>query len=338
MSDAHITRSRLRANRASLLCWLVLVGCSSPVHEPASEHEQTDASRSATRAADAGGRMPVTSLTNADGATRAPAPPRVAEAPAASEPADDGCGGAAYAAQQRPLEVLVLFDNSASMILPAVRPSGELVSLWDVAVMELKRFCTDERSRGISLALKYFGTECEADFYSRPDVPMGTLPEHGAAIAASLSATLPLAETATRPALEGALQFMRQRASDEGSGARQVVLLVTDGYPDEADCPDNGTQAVSLVAAQGLAGTPSIATYAFVTVTGIVLDEIARAGGTGKTLLADLGNPGALASALADVRDQELSRLPCEYELPPEYYSRLEPERLRLRVGCCARL
>jgi len=224
-------------------------------------------------------------------------------------------------AEGRALEILVLFDNSTSMILPAIRPSGELVSLWDVAVMELERFCTDPRSEGISLALKYFGTECSADFYSTPDVPMGALPEHGAAIAASLANTSPFAETATRPALEGALQYMQKRASAAGNTARQVVLLVTDGYPDEADCPNNSTQAVSAVAAQGLAGPISIATYAFVTVTGILLDEIASAGGTGKTVLADLGNPGALANALASVRDQELSLLPCTYDLPPAFFS-----------------
>jgi hypothetical protein len=223
-------------------------------------------------------------------------------------------------AQGRALEILVLFDNSASMILPAIRPSGALVSLWDVAVMELKGFCTDPRSEGISLALKYFGTECSADFYSTPDVPMGALPAHGAAIAASLASTLPVAETATRPALEGALQYMQKRASVPENSARQVILLVTDGYPDEADCPNNSTQAVSAVAAQGFAGPSSIATYTFVTVTGILLDEIASAGGTGKTVLADLGKPGALANALASVRDQELSLLPCSYDLPPAYF------------------
>jgi hypothetical protein len=111
--------------------------------------------------------------------------------------------------------------------------------------MELERFTSDPRSKGISLALKYFGTECDADFYSKPDVPMGTLPEHGAAISESLHKTLPLAETATRPALEGALSFLRQRASGAGKDARHIILLVTDGYPDEADCPNNSTQAVS---------------------------------------------------------------------------------------------
>lgn len=150
---------------------------------------------------------------------------------------------------------------------------------------------------------------------------MGTLPEHGAAIAESLHNTLPLAETATRPALEGALSFLRDRASGAGKGARQIILLVTDGYPDEADCPNNSTQAVSVAAADGFGGAPSIATYAFVTVTGILLDDIARAGGTGKTLLADLGRPGALADALAGVRDQELAALPCEYDLPEAYFS-----------------
>lgn len=57
----------------------------------------------------------------------------------------EGCGGESYVAQGKALEVLVLFDNSTSMILPAIRPNGELVSLWDVAVMELERFGSDPR-------------------------------------------------------------------------------------------------------------------------------------------------------------------------------------------------
>jgi hypothetical protein len=65
-----------------------------------------------------------------------------------------------------------------------------------------------------------------------------------------------------------------------------------------------------------------------VTVTGILLDDIARAGGTSKTLLADLGHPGALADALAGVRDQELAALPCEYDLPEAYFSEVNDPTL----------
>jgi hypothetical protein len=41
------------------------------------------------------------------------------------------------------------------------------------------------------------------------------------------------------------------------------------------------------------------------------LDEIAQAGGTGQTIQADLSQPGALARALSDLRDREMSALGC---------------------------
>jgi len=56
-------------------------------------------------------------------------------------------------------------------------------------------------------------------------------------------------------------------------------------------------------------------------VPGLVLDEVAKAGGTEKALASDLSLVGALSTALFKVRDQEVLALPCEYELPPEYFS-----------------
>jgi hypothetical protein len=251
------------------------------------------------------------------------------------------CGGVAYVAKAKELEILVLFDNSLSMLLPALSEecwstlegclSGPSLTLWDVAVSELTSFVKDPKSAGVSVALKYFGTECDPASYATPDVPLGSLPENGNAIEQSLAATLPLAETATRPALQGALAYVRSRAKLTGQSARQIVLLVTDGYPDEADCSDNTTQAVSQVAASGLADDPAIATYVFVTAPELALDPIAKAGGTEKALAADLTRVGALSAALNGVRDRELAALPCEYELPPEYFKELnDPSRVNL--------
>lgn len=329
MSDPITHRAGLSAKATSALCWFVLAGCSAPSSDRDVDQEpaQTDASAQGAQSADTGARRPSTARPQPEAGV-AEAAPQMLPPSSQTGAATDGCGGASYVAKGKALEVLVLFDNSSSMILPAIRPNGEVLSLWDVAVTEMTQFCTDPRSLGISLALKYFGTECDPAFYSNPDVPMGTLPEHGAAIAESLRATLPLAETATRPALEGALAYLRERASGAAQDARQIVLLVTDGYPDEVDCPNNSTQAVSVAAAEGFASPQPVATYAFVTVTGVFLDDIAKAGGTGKTLLADLGRPGALADALASVRDQELAALPCEYDLPPAYFSEVNDPTL----------
>jgi hypothetical protein len=204
-------------------------------------------------------------------------------------------------------------------------------TLWDIAVAELKQFAGDPKSAGISLALKYFGTECDPDFYAKPDLALGKLPEHASAVAASLGATLPIANTATRPALEGALSYAHARTSTPGYNARQIILLVTDGYPDEADCPDNTTAAAAATAAKGQAMQPAISTYVFVTVPGVTLDPIAQAGGTERAFSAELKTVGALRAALGKVRDQELAALPCEYELPESYFSEVkDPSRVNL--------
>jgi hypothetical protein len=319
MSEPLSTSMRARTTVPRWLCWILLTACSEPPGDAtkAEERDEVETSNVSDRRSDAGQRPPET-RGNADGGARDAGASVVPSLPVDTDRAS--CGGASFVAQGKELEVLVLFDNSLSMALPAIRPDGALVSLWEVAVTELTRFVEDERSRGISLALKYFGSECNPDAYRTPDVDLVRLPEQGAAIAQSLRGTLPIAQTATRPALEGALAFLRQRASSGGREARQIILLVTDGYPDEADCMDNSTQSVSRAAAAGLSGQPSIATYRFVTVTGLLLDEIAKAGGTDKAVLADLAHPGALSTALEGVRDRELLALPCEYDLPPAYF------------------
>jgi hypothetical protein len=144
----------------------------------------------------------------------------------------------------------------------------------------------------------------------------------------SLAAAVPTIYTPKRVALEGALRFAKKRANESGSKARQVVLLVTDGDPDEMDCAENTTQAVSRVAAAGFTEKPSIPTYVFETAAGVELDEVARAGGTDRATVADLLKPGALTNALKSVRDQELAALPCEYDLPEEYFAKVNDPNL----------
>jgi hypothetical protein len=278
-------------------------------------------------------------------------PPVRANASDASAPGDAGadagsdrgghCGGNAYRALGKALEVLVLVDRTASGILPAELNLDCLLfadagcggqTYWGVTVDELARFVNDPRSAGISLALRYFGNqdECDAQTYQTPDVGMGTLPGHAAAITQSLMNALPLSfGTTTRPALEGAILFARQRAQSPGYNARMVILLVTDGEVDESDCPsDNTVSSVVRVAATGLALSPPVPTYVFITSTSRALDEVARAGGTERSILADLRQPGALSAALNLVREREVSGLPCEYDMPAQYFVRVNDPSL----------
>lgn len=253
----------------------------------------------------------------------------------------EGCGGDSYVARGR-LELFVLLDDSATMFAPA--PSWEclaagvgcppdeilwmLPSFWDVAITELKTFLADRRSSGISLALKYFGFECDPAFYARPDVPLGTLPEHRSRMEESLNGHWLGLDTATRPALEGALAFARERAQLPRYDARMVVLLITHSGPDPTDCGDNTVRSLSRVAELGFGGVPSISTYVFLVSPDQALNEVARAGGTEQVLFADLSSPGTLSESLNRVRDQELLALPCEYELPAAFFEDVQDPNL----------
>jgi len=239
------------------------------------------------------------------------------------------CHGVVSPVAERKLEILLLLDNSASMgLLPALPlecltgqttncpASDSVVTPWTVATREIEAFVRDPRSAEILLALRYFGDDCSPESYQAPNILAGELPAQGDAIVRSLQATLPLAGTATRPALEGSLAYARREA-EQRANTRVVIVMITDGYPDEEDCEDNSTDAVSRVAALGFNGLPSIPTYVFVAVTGLELGAVAGAGGTGQTILADLQRTGTLTKALNALRDAELATLRCSYDLLP---------------------
>lgn len=236
------------------------------------------------------------------------------------------CDAQTGAASMKRLEILVLVENSSSMVLGSVLDSTSCLLLdpkcgsgdaglprtrWDLVVLDLKQFVRDPRSNGITVALKYFGTDCDPNTYATPDVPFGTLPEQASAIESSLDSTSANALTATRPALEGALQFVQARAKQPDYKARTVIALITDGNPSLFECSDNTFASVSRVAATGSTAAPPVPTYAIAVASGVNLDEIAQAGGTGQTIQADLAQPGALSRALSDLRDREMSALGC---------------------------
>jgi hypothetical protein len=334
----------LSVDRHRLLacCTAVVAACAAPTHDASIADGPVAPSFAGTaRDAEDGGRVSVAppivdawvAPTYGANAQKSDAgPPR---GPSAA------CGGASYVAKGKSLEILVLFDASLSMALPAISweclTTGEgcttiesvlYTTLWKVAISELMSFARDPRASGVSVALKYFGVECSPDAYATPDVPLGVLPMQATQLQASLEQTWPVFASTTRPALEGALSFVRKRNADPGHNARDIVLIITSGLPDEASCEDNSNTAVSRVAAQGLAEQSSTSTYVFVTAPDLPLDDIARAGGTEQAILADLSKAGTLSEALLRVVEREVAALPCEYELPREYFERVNDPTL----------
>lgn len=274
---------------------------------------------------------------------------QVALPPTGGGSGGDQCGGESFVAEGKKLEIVVLFDNSASMAIPFGGGGGNWMNAgtawgggpagggfgpttpWDAAVIEMKTFVNAPEAAGISLAMKYFGQACEPTAYSTPDVPMAELATNAAVIGSSLDATRPTSQTATKPALEGGMAYVRERLASTGYNARIVLLLVTDGEPDQDDCTGNTLDGCAQVAADGFAAAMSVPTYVLSTASDIVLDQIAQAGGTGTAINADVSSPGGLANKLIEISQQELAELPCEYAMPAGYEAINDPDLVNLR-------
>jgi hypothetical protein len=231
------------------------------------------------------------------------------------------CGATSYTAEPKTLEMYVLFDDSGSW-------SNEN---WTVVKDAVKGFVTDDASDGIGVALSFFGSVCSPDAFITPQVGMNVLPANRAELQQALDAKDKNGETVTQPALQGGIDFARDRLAS-GVNSRIVMLLVTDGRPDESDCngvPEmpNDIPAVAMTAAEGFDNPVSIPTYVLAVAGGDDLTErlhsIAIAGGTNQAINAD---PATLTELFSDIRNQELAELPCEYDMPAAYAATHDPD------------
>jgi hypothetical protein len=214
-----------------------------------------------------------------------------------STPIVGGCGGDRYDAQSRQLDMYMMVDESGSM-----------VPWWPFVLQALNGFITSPSAAGIGVGLQLFGESCNVADYATPKVPIAPLPGNAQALSGAFP-ILPTSGTATRPALEGAISHARAWAESHPD-SKTVVLLVTDGLPDE--CASTVTN-VADVARAGFSGSPSIPTYVIGLPLLEPLNPIAVAGGTERAYAADPTNAQALIDTLNAVRGVAL---PCDYALP----------------------
>jgi hypothetical protein len=163
------------------------------------------------------------------------------------------------------------------------------------------------------------GDSCTAHDYQTPAVPIAQLPGVAGSVTASLGAHQPEGNTPTSAALQGAIDEASSYARAH-QGHTVVAVLATDGIPDECVPTVAG---VAQIAAGGLAGTPSIKTFAIgvfapqdVTSGTSALDQIAAAGGTASAFIVNSSTQNVeqqFSAALATIRG---AALPCSYELP----------------------
>jgi hypothetical protein len=215
---------------------------------------------------------------------------------------DDSCGGQAYVAEGKPLDIYVIMDESASMIFP--------IDIWGPVTQALNQFFMSPDTAGISVGIQFFSALCDVSAYATPVVPIGELPGNAQALSSAMAARLPGPGTATTPALEGAIQHASQRQA-QMPDRKVVVLLVTDGEPVSCGSDVNTTSAA---AAAGLSASPSIPTYVLGLGNVGGLDQMAMAGGTNNAfVVSDPGQVQAVVDAMNSIR---ASALPCEYSVP----------------------
>jgi len=246
------------------------------------------------------------------------------------------CSGESHEGERLPLDMYFLVDESGSM--------GENVqggTKWKVVSDSLVGFLNDPGNADIGVGIGYFplksptcmpgqagclcipftpfcfalaGGSCELVDYATPSIRIALPPNH-AAVVTDLGTHGPGGGTPTRPALEGAMQYVTTWAS-ANTTRKSVVVLATDGEP--SGCSTNSPQDVANVAAAALKGTSHLQTFVIGVGKSLTsLNLIAQSGGTGQAFLVDTGASVAQAftDALNQIRGQAAS---CDFNIPAQ--------------------
>lgn len=245
------------------------------------------------------------------------------------------CSAQTREGKRAPIDMYFLVDSSGSM--------GEDVesgNKWELVSGALVDFLNAPRNAELGTGIGYFpkemaddcsgpgpdcvcvdflnacfstaGGSCSVGDYATPAVPLA-LTSNSVRVIEDLESHWVEGGTPTRPAVEGALQYLNGWAAQHPE-RKAVLVLATDGEP--MDCDANTLDDVAVVAAKALAGPHAIKTF----VIGVgdfpeSLDEVARSGGTERAFLVDTN--GDVATAFADALDQiRGAAVSCDFTIP----------------------
>lgn len=260
----------------------------------------------------------------------ADAHPRPAEDASALEPSaaaaldidgagvSDACVGVEAASERVPVDLLAVVDGSASMG-DATSSGG---SKW-VATKAAFRHFLERAPADMRFGLSLFPVpgddtaSCAESSYHDTALPISDVSQMAAGALAQLDAVIPRGQTPTGPALSAALRL----AGAYGTEHRErsvVVVLATDGLPTTCSPTDTGALAQlaeGALRAPGHVRTLVVASGEVDRETRSGLEQIARAGGTGRALVLD---PRAdFAEQLADALAAAASRkVACDLAMP----------------------
>jgi hypothetical protein len=241
------------------------------------------------------------------------------------------------------LALFIALDQSNSMVEDGDR--------WTPVTDALRAFTAAPESQGLWVALHYFPVladedepKCELANYSSPEITFAQLPANIDPIATSLTEHHFDYESAfesgdeieelrsgtpTRPAVEGALSYVHGWL-EANPGHRAAIVLATDGEPTGV-CDDNDVDDVAQVLESAAQQTPAVVTY----VVGIGeidrLDELASAGGTGRSaFLVDGSGSETQDQFLAALREIRGTALSCEFGLPEPQTGQIDPMKVNV--------
>jgi hypothetical protein len=245
---------------------------------------------------------------------------------------DKTCSATSAMAKPLPVDIYVLLDRSNSMNEPISGPPTAMMpppSKWVSMMDGLTKFVSSPAAEGIHLGLGFFPLtglqQCDPQAYAMPAVAVAPLPGVAMPFLDAVKATAPIGRTPTRPALEGAVAYARQR--EMNMGRRVAIALATDGEPNACNSTVTAVSAVAqMAAAQGI--------YTFVIGVGPELQNlntIAAAGGTKMAYLVEMATADQLAAAFKAVQMQA-SKLACTFMIPPPPAGMsLDPNKVNVR-------
>ena len=231
----------------------------------------------------------------------------------ATNPISDACVTDTAQARLTPLDIALAVDTSYSM---------DFAAKWQSVSGALLTFASAPRYKNLGVAVEFFPelAQCSVGEYAVPAVPMTELPAAEAPLRTAVTAQRMAGGTPLVQVLGGLGSYVKTHASQHVD-RRAVLVLATDGIPDDTCAADSFTPPNSLPNAAAMArllaeGTPSIPVF----VIGVgselaALDQIAQAGGTQRAILVEVGSDTnrKFLDALDGIRRRSLA---CEYAIP----------------------
>ena len=236
----------------------------------------------------------------------------------------ESCATQTAAAEARPIYLVFVFDKSGSMVAGG-SPK------WTSAKAASKAFFESSESKGVHASLTFFPDQaeysCGSNAYDTPTVAMTALPSK--TFSTSLDAQIPNGGTPTHAALEGAIAYAQNVATNQEKDGKVAIVLVTDGLP-ESNCDGNSVAAVKELAASVAQALPTYVIGVGSELTS--LTEIAAGGGTSSAFIVDTNAPAQIQQDfLAAINAIKISAFSCDYAIPsPPTGERLDREKVNV--------